>query len=101
MTTGSYLFTRCGNINSKALVFASAAATGQAVLQADFPNAYLNAAMTGTIYVCQPYGICNGEPGKKVCLLKKALYRCPISGKRRQHDEIASKIKHWVTRSQS
>ncbi len=79
-------------ISTVRLAFAAAAATGQEVLQADFPNAYLNADMTENVYICQPYGIYNGEDRKKVCLLKKALYGCPISGKR-WHDEIASKIK--------
>ncbi len=69
----------------------AAAATGQVVLQADFPNAYLNADMTENIYVCQPYGIHHSEDRHKVCLIKKALYGCPISGKR-WHDAIASKI---------
>ncbi len=73
-------------------MFAAAAVTGQVVLQADFPNAYLNAEMKEEVYVCQPYGVYNGEAGKKVCLLKKALYGSPISGKR-WHDEIAGKIK--------
>ncbi len=79
-------------ISTVRLVFATAAATGQAVLQADFPNLYLNADMTENVYVCQPYGIYNGEYRHKVCLLKKALYGCPISGKR-WYDEIASKLK--------
>ncbi len=73
------------------LVFAIAAVTGQVVLQADFPNAYLNAEMKEEVYVCQPYGLYRGEDRGKVCLLRKALYGCPISGKR-WHDEIASKI---------
>ncbi len=48
--------------------------------------------MTEKVYVCQPYGIYNGTSSKKICLLKKALYGCPISGKR-WHDDVASKIK--------
>ncbi|MCP3665672.1 MAG: hypothetical protein GY696_24775, partial [Gammaproteobacteria bacterium] len=86
------IYSPVAEISTVRLVFVAAAATGQVVLQADFPNAYLNAAMTETVYVCQPYGIYNGAPGTKVCLLKKALYGCPVSGKK-WHDEIASKIK--------
>ncbi len=74
------------------LVFAAATAAGQVVLQADFPNAYLNADMKEEVYVCQPYGAYSEEGSNKVCLLKKALYENPISGKR-WHDEITEKIR--------
>ncbi len=63
------------------VIFAIAAARGQKVLQADFPNAYLNAELHEQVYVAQPKGL--EEPGKEdhVCLLKKALYGTSMSGK--------------------
>ncbi len=39
------------------LLFATTAAVGQPVLQADVPNAYLNAEVKEEIYVSQPYGL--------------------------------------------
>ncbi len=86
------IYSPVAEISTVRLLFAAAAATGQVVLQADFPNAYLNADMNEDVYVCQPYGVYNHADRKKVCLLKKALYGCPISGKK-WHDAIASSIK--------
>ncbi len=64
------------------LLFATAATTGQPVLQADVPNAYLNAEVGEKMYVVQPHGL--EEPGQesRVCLLKKALYGSQISGRK-------------------
>ncbi len=62
-------------------VFALAAVNGQGVLQADFPNAYLNAELKERIYVKQPKGLKDPEKPEHVCLLKKALYGTSISGK--------------------
>ncbi len=86
------IYSPVAEISTVRLLFAAAAATGQVVLQADFPNAYLNADMNEDVYVCQPYGIYNHADSQKVCLLRKALYGCPISGKK-WHDAIASSIK--------
>ncbi len=71
------------------MIFALAAAKGQVVLQADFPNAYLNADLDEKIYVAQPKGI--EELGKEdhVCLLRKALYGTSISG-RMWHETLKS-----------
>ncbi len=85
------IYSPVAEISTVRLMFAAAAATGQVVLQADFPNAYLNAEMKEEVYVCQPYGVYCEEGSNKVCLLKKALYGSPISGKR-WHDEITEKI---------
>ncbi len=62
-------------------VFAMAAIKGQRVLQADFPNAYLNAELNEKIYVMQPKGLEGPRRPGHVCLLKKALYGTSISGK--------------------
>ncbi len=61
---------------------AIAAKEKQVILQADFPNAYVNAEIKEEIYACQPKGLENGASENYVCKLKKALYGCPISGKR-------------------
>ncbi len=63
-------------------LLAIAASQKQVVLQADFPHAYVNANIEEDVYVCQPKGLENGTNEKYVCKLKKALYGCPISGKR-------------------
>ncbi len=64
------------------MVVAIAAAHGQLVLQADFPNAYINADLGEEMYMEQPKGL--EAPGSEdhVCLLKKALYGTSISGTR-------------------
>ncbi len=59
-----------------------AAQQDQVVLQADFPNAYVNADIKEDVYVCQPKGLEEKDSDKYVCKLRKALYGCPISGKR-------------------
>ncbi len=59
-----------------------AAKDKQIILQADFPNAYVNADIEEDIYVCQPKGLEEMSSNQYVCKLKKALYGCPISGKR-------------------
>ncbi len=64
------------------VLFALAAALGHQVLQADFKNAYLNAEMDEEKYVAQPYGLEEHDNEDKVCLLKRALYGCSVSGKR-------------------
>ncbi len=68
-------------ISTIRIVFAVTAANGQVVLQADFPNAYLNAELEEEIYVIQPKGL--EQPGKEihVCLLQKVFYGASISGK--------------------
>ncbi len=73
------------------LLFATAAATGQPVLQVDVPNAYLNAEVGEKMYVEQPHGL--EEPGQetRVCLLKKTLYGSQMSG-RKWHEEITRSI---------
>ncbi len=64
------------------MLFALAAATGRQVLEADFKNAYLNAKINEKIYVSQPYGLEKDGEEEKVCLLRRALYGCSISGKK-------------------
>ncbi len=73
-------------------VFAIAASKGQTILQADFPNAYLNADLKEQIYVVQPKGL--EEPGREdyVCLLQKALYGTSISGKM-WHETLKATVK--------
>ncbi len=73
------------------LVFAIAAAEKQQVLQADFPNAYLNADLEEETYVIQPKGLEVPEQYDHVCLLRKALYGSPVSGKR-WHSKLADTI---------
>ncbi len=63
-------------------MIAIAAGKNQVVLQADFPNAYVNADIDEDIYVCQPKGMESKDGNEYVCKLKKALYGCPVSGKR-------------------
>ncbi len=86
------IYSPVAELSTVRMLFATAAAVGQPVLQADVPNAYLNAEVNEEIYVKQPYGL--EEPGQeeKVCLLKKALYGSPISG-RKWHEEITRTIK--------
>ncbi len=55
---------------------------GNDIVQADVPNAYLNADKDEEVYVNQPYGICDYENKNKVCLLRKVLYSSVISGKK-------------------
>ncbi len=73
------------------IVFAVAAAEKQKVLQADFPNAYLNADLEEEIYVIQPKGLEIPGQHDQVCLLKKALYGSPVSG-RRWHSKLVQAI---------
>ncbi len=61
-------------------------------MQADFPNAYLNAEIDEKVYVNQPYGIMEYTERDKVCQLKKALYGCPVSG-RKWHDNVTETIR--------
>ncbi len=49
------------------IVFAVAAATRQKVLQADFPNAYLNAEIQEEVYVSQPRGLEAEDKQSYVC----------------------------------
>ncbi len=74
------------------MLFAAAAAQGHEVLQADFSNAYLNAEIDEKVYVNQPYGIMECTERDKVCQLKKALYGCPVSGKK-WHDNVTETIR--------
>ncbi|MCP4125689.1 MAG: hypothetical protein GY753_01340 [Gammaproteobacteria bacterium] len=72
-------------------IFAIAAANRQTVLQADFPNAYLNADLQEEVYVVHQKGL--EEPGMEnhVCHLKKALYGTSISG-RVWHDTLKTSV---------
>ncbi len=54
------------------ILFAIAAYKGVSVMQADFPNAYLNATITEDVYVVQPRGLENPNLRQKVCRLNKA-----------------------------
>ncbi|MCP4314863.1 MAG: hypothetical protein GY789_02175, partial [Hyphomicrobiales bacterium] len=72
-------------------LFAIAAARKQNVLQADFPNAYLNADLEEEAYVIQPKGLEAPEHNDHVCLLKKALYGSPVSG-RKWHNKLVEAI---------
>ncbi len=64
-------------------MIAIVAGNNQVMLQADFPSAYVNAAIDEDVYVCQPRGMESKDKNEYLCKLKKALYGCPISGKRR------------------
>ncbi len=85
------VYSPVAEISTVRVLFAIGAATGQRILQADVPNAYLNAKIDGETYVNYPYGL--GEPGleNNVCLLRKALYSSPMSG-RRWHEELTGAI---------
>ncbi len=63
-------------------LFTLAAAMEQPVLQADFPNAYLNAEIGEDMYMRQASGL--EEKGKENWVYKpnKALYGSPVSGNR-------------------
>ncbi len=63
------------------LLFAITAHGGHEVMQADFPNAYLNADITEDVYVNQPRGLEDPVRRYRVCKLNKALYGMPMSGK--------------------
>ncbi len=71
------------------MIFAIAAHKGVPVIQADFPNAYLNAKITEDTYVVQPGGLEDPNNVHKICKLNKALYGMPISGKC-WHDALSS-----------
>ncbi len=60
--------------------FEVAATLGLIVLQADFPNAYLNAEIEEDMFVYQPTGLHDEGKERLVCKLKKVLYGSPISG---------------------
>ncbi len=76
------VFSPVAELSTVRTVVAIAAAGKHTVLQADFPNAYVNAEIGEDIYVTQPKGLESRDPSKYVCKLKKALYGCSISGKR-------------------
>ncbi len=76
------VFSPVTELSTVRTVVAIAAAGKHTVLQADFPNAYVNAEIGEDIYVTQPKGLESRDPSKYVCKLKKALYGCSISGKR-------------------
>ncbi len=65
---------------------------GMQVLQADFPNAYLNVTLEEVMYTTQPKGL--EEPGKEnwICKLNKALYGTSISGNR-WHRKLVEALK--------
>ncbi len=63
------------------MMFAIATHVGVKVMQADFPNAYLNANIQEDVYVVQPRGLEDTSARHKVCKLNKALYGMPMSGK--------------------
>eukprot|EP01084_Bolivina_argentea_P010287 19151_1 len=73
-TVAEYTTVRC--------LFALAAALGQPVLQADFPNAYLNADIGENMYTRQASGLEHKGKEGWVYKLKKALYGSPVSGHR-------------------
>ncbi len=75
------VFSPAAELTTIRLMFAIAAAGNQVVLQADFPNAYLNAELEDEVYVVQPKGLEKPERYDHVCRLKRALYGCPVSGK--------------------
>ncbi len=79
-------------ISTVRILFAIAAANGHQVLQADFPNAYLNAELDEEVYANQPYGIYDYRYKNKVCLLQKALYGSAISGKK-WHENVTTQIR--------
>ncbi len=86
------LFSPVAEKTTVRVLFAIAATRKQNVLQADFPNAYLNADLDeeGT-YVIQPKGLEAPEYRDHVCLLKKALYGSPVSG-RKWHNKLVETI---------
>ncbi|MCP4090186.1 MAG: hypothetical protein GY746_10380, partial [Gammaproteobacteria bacterium] len=86
------IYSPVAEMSTVRILFAIAAAKGQQVLQADFPNAYLNADVSEEIYGRQPYGLSDGKDNNKVCRLKKALYGSPVSGKK-WHDNVTNTIK--------
>ncbi len=72
-------------------LFALAAAQGQPVLQADFPNAYLNAEIGKDMHMRQTAGLEHRGKEDWVYKLKKALYGSPVSG-RRWHSTVQEAI---------
>ncbi len=90
--TSEVIYSPVAEISTVRILFAIAAAKGQEVLQADFPNAYLNAEMDEDVYINQPYGIYDYKNKDKVCLLKKALYGSAISGKK-WHENVTKQIR--------
>ncbi len=76
------VFSPVAELSTVRMFMAIAAAGNHTVLQADFPNAYVNAEIGEDVYVTQPKGLENKDPSKYVCKLKKALYGCAISGTR-------------------
>ncbi len=76
------VFSSVAELSTIRMLLALAAKGKQAVMQADFPNAYVNADIEEDVYVCQPKGLEQRDKDGYVCKLKKALYGCPISGRR-------------------
>ncbi len=76
------VFSPVAEIATIRALLAIAASNKQVVLQADFPNAYVNADIKEELYVCQPKGLEEKGKSEHVCKLRKALYGCPISGKK-------------------
>ncbi len=84
------VFSPVAELSTIRMLIAIAAARKYTVLQSDFPNAYVNAEVGEDIYVTQPKGLESKDPYKYVCILKKALYGCAISGKR--WNEVLSSV---------
>ncbi len=76
------VFSPVAELQTVRAMIAVAAGHNQVIMQADFPNAYINAKIEEDIYVCQPKGMEVKNPNEYVCKLKRALYGCPVSGKR-------------------
>ncbi len=76
------VFAPVAELSTIRMLIAIAAAGNHAVLQADFPNASVNAEIGEDVYATQPKGLESKDPSKYICKLKKALYCCSISGKR-------------------
>ena len=69
--------------SASAFFFAAAAYRGWAVHEADYSTAYLNALLDTVVYMQQPRGYEQRGPNGEflVCLLKRAIYGLPQSGR--------------------
>ncbi len=75
------VFSPVAELSTVRMLLAIAAKEKQPVVQADFPNAYMNADIEEDIFVRQPKGLERRDKREYVCKLRKALYGCPISGR--------------------
>ncbi len=76
------VFSPVAELSTVIMLLAIASKEKQPVMQADFPNAYVNADIEEEIFVCQPKGLEQRGKHGYVCKLRKALYGYPISGRR-------------------